>query len=92
MQIIKITLFSLASVLLLSHLTACGQSGPLMLPSDPNMDKRSNYLLYKQNHAENSSTAQTQQTSSQVDHDQAVEQVEDKVFLQADPSLPNGAE
>lgn len=63
-----------------------------MLPSDPNMDKRSNYLLYKQNHAENSSTAQAQQTSSQVDHDQAVEQVEDKVFLQADPSLPNGAE
>lgn len=28
-------------------LTACGQSGALQLPSDPNFDKRATYLLYK---------------------------------------------
>ena len=28
-------------------LTACGQSGALQLPSDPNHDKRATYLLYK---------------------------------------------
>lgn len=28
-------------------LTACGQSGALQLPSDPNHDKRAKYLLYK---------------------------------------------
>ena len=56
MQLIKISLISLVSVLMLSQLTACGRSGQLMLPSDPNMDKRSNYILYKQNKldAENS--------------------------------------
>ncbi len=56
MQLIKISLISLVSVLMFSQLTACGQSGQLMLPSDPNMDKRSNYILYKQNKldAENS--------------------------------------
>lgn len=56
MQLIKISLISLVSALMFSQLTACGQSGQLMLPSDPNMDKRSNYILYKQNKldAENS--------------------------------------
>ncbi|WP_407651634.1 hypothetical protein [Acinetobacter sedimenti] len=49
MQLIKISLISLVSALMFSQLTACGQSGQLMLPSDPNMDKRSNYILYKQN-------------------------------------------
>lgn len=28
-------------------LIACGQSGALQLPSDPNHDKRAKYLLYK---------------------------------------------
>ena len=56
MQLIKISLISLVSALMFSQLAACGQSGQLMLPSDPNMDKRSNYILYKQNKldAENS--------------------------------------
>ncbi|WP_374295065.1 hypothetical protein [Acinetobacter sp.] len=56
MQLIKISLISLVSALMVSQLTACGQSGQLMLPSSPNMDKRSNYILYKQNKldAENS--------------------------------------
>ena len=49
MQLIKISLISLVSALMFSQLAACGQSGQLMLPSDPNMDKRSNYILYKQN-------------------------------------------
>ncbi|MCU4423954.1 MULTISPECIES: LPS translocon maturation chaperone LptM [Acinetobacter] len=30
-------------------LTACGQSGVLQLPSDPNYDKRAKYLLYRNN-------------------------------------------
>lgn len=30
-------------------LSACGQSGSLMLPSDPNYDKRPSYLIYKKN-------------------------------------------
>ena len=51
-----IPLVLLLAVVMFSQLTACGQSGQLMLPSDPNMDKRSNYILYKQNKldAENS--------------------------------------
>ncbi|MCU7696457.1 lipoprotein [Acinetobacter sp. AYS6] len=28
-------------------LSACGQSGVLQLPSDPNYDKRAKYLLYR---------------------------------------------
>ena len=42
MMLCKITLLaSIASVL-----RACGQSGALVLPSDPDYDKRSHYLLY----------------------------------------------
>lgn len=37
----KITLLAITSLLV-----ACGQSGALMLPSDPNYDKRSQYLIY----------------------------------------------
>jgi len=33
-------------------LTACGQSGALHLPSDPNYDKRAKYLLYSSKDAE----------------------------------------
>ncbi|WP_130803095.1 LPS translocon maturation chaperone LptM [Acinetobacter ihumii] len=33
-------------------LTACGQSGALQLPSDPNYDKRAKYLLYSSKDAE----------------------------------------
>ncbi|MDM1756114.1 MULTISPECIES: lipoprotein [Acinetobacter] len=35
---------ALLSIFLL--LTACGQSGELQLPNDPNYDKRAQYLLY----------------------------------------------
>lgn len=38
----KITLLAMTSLLV-----ACGQSGALMLPSDPNYDKRSQYLIYR---------------------------------------------
>lgn len=41
MILCKITLLTAAGLL-----SACGQSGALMLPSDPNYDKRSQYLLY----------------------------------------------
>lgn len=39
-----ICLISLLSSSIL--LSACGQSGALQLPSDPNYDKRAKYLLY----------------------------------------------
>ncbi|GAA5014453.1 lipoprotein [Acinetobacter puyangensis] len=45
----------------LCGLVACGQSGALMLPSDPNYDKRSEYLLYKKD----KQTVQETQSSSQ---------------------------
>ncbi|VAX43692.1 Uncharacterised protein [Acinetobacter calcoaceticus] len=57
-------------------LSACGQSGVLQLPSDPNYDKRAKYLLYRNNESKQavqkqdeaeqpaeSSTAPTQTTS-----------------------------
>ncbi|MFH3734310.1 lipoprotein [Acinetobacter nosocomialis] len=40
-----ICLISLLSSSIL--LTACGQSGALQLPSDPNYDHRAKYLLYR---------------------------------------------
>lgn len=41
-------------------LAACGQSGALHLPNDPDYDKRAKYLLYKNTEAE-SPTADEQQ-------------------------------
>lgn len=35
------------SILLISILSGCGQSGALILPADQNYDKRSQYLLYR---------------------------------------------
>ncbi len=34
-------------------LVGCGQTGALQLPSDPNYDKRAQYLLYKNSQAQN---------------------------------------
>ncbi|QXR11567.1 lipoprotein [Acinetobacter junii] len=48
-------------------LTACGQSGALQLPSDPNHDKRARYLLYKND------ASQSQSSSDQKDDDTQVE-------------------
>ncbi len=45
-----ICLISLLSSSIL--LSACGQSGALQLPSDPNYDKRAKYLLYSSKDAE----------------------------------------
>lgn len=49
-------------------LTACGQSGALQLPSDPNHDKRAKYLLYKNEAApaKASSDVNTDDGESQV--------------------------
>ncbi|MDA3507728.1 lipoprotein [Acinetobacter junii] len=47
--------------------TACGQSGALQLPSDPNHDKRAKYLLYKND------ASQSQSSSDQKDDDTQVE-------------------
>lgn len=53
----NLVLFSLIATLFTS-LVACGQSGALMLPSDPNYDKRSQYILYP-NPVANENTEQT---------------------------------
>ncbi|KHF75788.1 Lipoprotein [Acinetobacter sp. neg1] len=47
-------------------LTACGQTGELHLPSDPNQDKRAKYLLYK-------NEASQAKTSSVVSKDEVEE-------------------
>ena len=49
-------IFSISLLLSISGLTACGQSGALLLPSDQSHDKRAKYLLYK-NEAVNSSAS-----------------------------------
>ena len=51
-------------------LAACGQSGALQLPSDPNHDKRATYLLYKneaaQAKASSNVNTESQATQSQI--------------------------
>ena len=51
-------------------LTACGQSGALQLPSDPNYDKRATYLLYKNEAAQAKASSdvntESQATPSQI--------------------------
>ena len=51
-------------------LTACGQSGALQLPSDPNHDKRATYLLYineaAQAKASSNVNTESQATQSQT--------------------------
>lgn len=49
-------------------LVGCGQTGALQLPSDPNYDKRAQYLLYKNNQAETPAQNQAQnQVGNQTD-------------------------
>ena len=53
------------TILAIGALSACGQSGTLMLPSDPNYDKRSQYLLYPNVEQKTVPTSEsTEQTSS----------------------------
>lgn len=51
----------------LCGLVACGQSGALMLPSDPNYDKRSEYLLHKKDKQTNTQDAQSSSNPSDQD-------------------------
>lgn len=48
----------LCGVMFSALLTACGQSGALQLPSDPNYDQRAQYLLYK--HPKTNAKAQSE--------------------------------
>ena len=41
-------------------LSACGQSGALQLPSDPNFDQRAKYLLYKNEASQHTDSAHEQ--------------------------------
>lgn len=47
---------ALLSIFLL--LTACGQTGELQLPNDPNYDKRAQYLLYPNTDSKTTSSEQ----------------------------------
>lgn len=49
-------------------ISGCGQSGALVLPSDPNYDKRSHYLLYPNPEQKPAQTTEktTSETSSTV--------------------------
>jgi predicted small lipoprotein YifL len=47
MRFLAFVMFSV----ILTQLTACGQTGALVLPNDQNQDKRSRYLLYPNNTA-----------------------------------------
>lgn len=46
-------------------LSACGQSGELQLPSDPHLDKRAKYLLYKNESDRANATSDVQSTDQQ---------------------------
>ncbi len=63
-----ICLISLLSSSIL--LTACGQSGALQLPSDPNYDKRAKYLLYRNN--ESKQAVQKDEKAEQADESSTV--------------------
>lgn len=47
-------------------LVACGQSGALQLPSDPNYDKRAKYLLYKQTSEEKTAKQEPTQNAAKA--------------------------
>lgn len=49
-------------------LTACGQSGALQLPSDPNHDKRAKYLLYKNDASQSQSSSDQKVDDTQVEN------------------------
>ncbi|RXS98279.1 LPS translocon maturation chaperone LptM [Acinetobacter junii] len=49
-------------------LTACGQSGALQLPSDPNHDKRAKYLLYKNDASQSLSSSDQKDDDTQVEN------------------------
>ena len=49
-------------------LTACGQSGALQLPSDPNHDKRAKYLLYKNDASQSQSSSDQKDDGTQVEN------------------------
>ena len=58
------------SALLTSLLTACGQTGNLQLPSDQNLDKRAQYLIYKEGEQPSKQVQEKQNKASQLQADQ----------------------
>ena len=48
-------------------LTACGQSGALQLPSDPNYDNRAKYLLYKNEAAQAKASSDAKADQAEVE-------------------------
>lgn len=57
----KILFLSACAVLL----SACGQSGALYLPNDPNQDKRAQFLLYSEK--DTAKTTESKDSSVQAD-------------------------
>lgn len=54
------------SLLMTTLMVGCGQTGALQLPSDPNYDKRAQYLLYKNAAAQAKSDQTMQKQADQV--------------------------
>lgn len=48
-------------------MAGCGQTGALQLPSDPNYDKRSQYLIYNNAEQKKLSKDQTQKSDAQIE-------------------------
>ncbi|KAA8735054.1 hypothetical protein F4V57_04670 [Acinetobacter qingfengensis] len=56
----------ISAAIMASLFTACGQSGELMLPSDPNHDKRPSYLLYHNKQQTTDAVSNDIATDSQI--------------------------
>lgn len=71
------TVICCVSVLTTILISGCGQMGALQLPSDPKLDPRSEYLIYKNKAAATQSSATVGQVSTAVNADlqQPVSQV-----------------
>lgn len=55
-----------------SVLVGCGQTGALQLPSDPNYDKRAQYMLYKNDTQSSKQPKQVQENAAQDQISQTV--------------------
>lgn len=54
------------------NLVACGQTGPLVLPNDPNENRKTQYLIYKEDVKTNttSQTSANQSTETSTDEEE----------------------
>lgn len=60
----RLVICCIGLVITSSLLVACGQTGALQLPNDPNYDKRAKYLLYPDAPTHKQSEASVEQEAS----------------------------